>query len=111
MPSGIPKPARPGSKRWDDAPAAVVTASVDISDFASVRSEALRAHATQVDPESPFWFGLPPEVMRSIHPVDDYRLALTVGPDGDVVAPAIPTDGSHGTEVESDLFAGLRPSG
>jgi mycothiol S-conjugate amidase len=98
-------------KRWDDIPAPVVTASVDVSEFASVRSEALRAHATQVDPKSPFWFGLPPEVMRSIHPFDDYRLALIVGPDGNLVAPATPRDGANGTDVESDLFAGLRPSG
>ena len=31
--------------------------------FTKVRAEALKAHATQVDPNSPFWFGLPPEVM------------------------------------------------
>jgi mycothiol S-conjugate amidase len=97
-------------KRWDDAPPQVVTASVDVSAFADVRSEALRAHATQVDPKSPFWFGLPPEVMRSIHPFDDYRLALVVDPHGDLVAPSEPGPGSDGTEVEDDLFAGLRPS-
>ncbi len=32
-----------------------------------VRHDALLAHATQVDPTSPFWFGLPREVSRS-HP-------------------------------------------
>jgi mycothiol S-conjugate amidase len=54
----------------------------------------LKAHATQVDPTSPFWFGLPPEVMRDIHPVDEFRLAQSrVGP----------------TDVtEDDLFAGVR---
>ena len=50
--------------------------SVDISDFADVRRQALLAHATQVDPNSPFWFGLPPEVMRTIHPLR----RLPVGP-------------------------------
>ena len=39
-----------------------------------VRREALLAHATQIDPESPFWFGLPPETsprplpLRGLHP-------------------------------------------
>ncbi len=69
-------------KRWEEMPAPRVTTSVDVSEFADVRSNALRAHATQVDPKSPFWFGLPPEVMRSIHPYDDYRLALVAGADG-----------------------------
>jgi mycothiol S-conjugate amidase len=83
-------------KRWEDVPEDPITASIDISDVADVRRQALLAHATQVDPQSPFWFGLPPEVMRSIHPFDDYRLARTAG----AVAAA---DGT-----EDDLFAGVR---
>ena len=61
--------------------------------FADVRADALRAHATQVDPDSPFWFGLPPEVQIDLHPYDDYLLAASrVGP----------------TDVaEDDLFAGV----
>ena len=60
------------------------TTAIDISDYADVRREALLAHATQVDPTSPFWFGLPPEVARTIHPVDEYILARSlVGPTGD----------------------------
>ncbi len=59
-----------------------------------MRGRALKAHATQVDPNSPFWFGLPPEVLKDIDPVDQFRLAQSrVGP----------------VEVtEDDLFAGLR---
>lgn len=53
------------------------TTSVDITGFTDIRSKALLAHATQVDPNSPFWFGLPPEVERSIHPFDEYYLART----------------------------------
>lgn len=70
-----------------------VTTSVDVTGFADVRGEALRAHATQVDPNSPFWFGLPPEIQRAIHPYDDYFLARSrVG----------------GVDVaEDDLFAGI----
>ncbi len=70
------------------------TTSVNIEGFGDVRGNALKAHATQVDPNSPFWFGLPPEVLRDIHPVDQFRLARSrLG----------------GTDVtEDDLFAGLR---
>jgi len=53
----------------------VTTSHIDISGHGDVRGRALRAHATQVDPNSKFWFGLPPEVQASIHPVDDYKLA------------------------------------
>ena len=71
-----------------------ITTSISLSGrHADVRGEALRAHATQVDPTSPFWFGLPPEVMREVHPFDDYELARSL------VDSSIPED---------DLFAGLR---
>jgi mycothiol S-conjugate amidase len=73
----------------DDA----ITTSVDIADWYDVRLDALLAHETQVDPESPFWFGLPREVARTVHPFDDYVLARSR------VATEIP---------EADLFAGLR---
>jgi mycothiol S-conjugate amidase len=54
--------------------------------------EALRAHATQVDPHSPYWFGLPPEVARLTYPYDDYILAQSTVP----------------TQLpEDDLFAGI----
>ena len=70
------------------------TTTIDIAGYTAVRGEALKAHATQVDPNSPFWFGLPPEVMRDIHPVDEFRLAQSrVGP-VDV--------------TEDDLFAEVR---
>jgi mycothiol S-conjugate amidase len=97
-------------KRWEDTTPPVVTTSIDISEFADIRSRALLAHATQVDPKSPFWFGLPPEVMRTIHPYDDYRLALVAGPDGTFEPPGAGDTGGTEGPVETDLFAGLRPA-
>jgi mycothiol S-conjugate amidase len=69
-----------------------ITTSVPIDDYYDVRLEALLAHATQVDPTSPFWFGLPREAARSVHPFEDYVLA----------ASRVET-----TLPESDLFAGI----
>jgi len=74
-----------------------ITTMIDIAGYADVRFDALLAHATQIDPESPYWFGLPRDVAAGIHPYDDYILAEShVGPIPD---PTIP---------ETDLFAGVR---
>lgn len=70
-----------------------VTTRIPVADFYDVRLEALLAHATQVDPTSPFWFGLPRDVAREINSTEDYILARSV----------IDTD-----VPEVDLFAGLR---
>ena len=72
-----------------------ITTSIDLTGFEDVRRLALLAHATQVDPNSKYWFGLPPEIMRTIHPQDDYILARSL------VASELPED---------DLFAGVRLS-
>ena len=87
--------------RWDSMPEDVPTTSIDISAHADVRRHALLAHATQVDPESKFWFGLPPEVMRTVHPHDEYRLAWVSVDGGPPVAAAAPD------HLEHDLFAGI----
>lgn len=85
----------PFSQEWLERPDQDdrITTSIDISDHVDVRRRALMAHRTQVDPESKFWFGLPPEEARSIHPFDDYVLARSL-----VDAP----------QREDDLFAGVR---
>jgi mycothiol S-conjugate amidase len=85
----------PFDARWLDRPGEddKITTSIDLTGFADVRREALLAHATQVDPTSKFWFGLPPEVQRTIHPFDDFVLARSR------VESELP---------ESDLFAGVR---
>ncbi len=85
----------PFSDEWFDRPwqDERITTAIDIEGFAEVRFDALLAHATQIDPESPFWFGLPREVSAAIHPYDDYIRAASL-----VDAPT----------PEDDLFAGLR---
>jgi mycothiol S-conjugate amidase len=58
-----------------------------------VRDEALRAHATQIDPDGP-WFGVPLAIQQAGWPTEDYQLVVSKVPT------MIPED---------DLFAGLRP--
>ena len=70
-----------------------ITTKVDVAAYHGVRSQALLAHATQVDPESPFWFALSDEVAAEVYPWDDYILAKSL------VDTDIP---------ETDLFQGLR---
>jgi mycothiol S-conjugate amidase len=84
----------PYDDRWFERPSHDdrITTVVDISDHADVRPAALLAHATQVDPTSKFWFGLPPEVARTVHPVEEYILARSR---------------VEGPAVEDDLFAGV----
>lgn len=91
----------PFTEQWFERPSQDhrITTKVPTDGYQDVRLEALLAHATQVDPASPFWFGLPREVSRQIHPFDDYILAKSL-----VDLP--PYDAEH---PETDLFAGLRP--
>jgi mycothiol S-conjugate amidase len=95
---GLDSPFDAGWLERATANTASYSTLVDVSGFTDVRREALLAHATQVDPTSPFWFGLPPEVARTIHPVDEYELARSL-----VTAP---TNSDAG--AEDDLFAGVR---
>lgn len=69
-----------------------ITTQVSTAGYGSVRWNALLAHATQVDPESPFWFGLPHDVAAELHPWDDYILARS----------EVPSD-----EATGDLFDGV----
>ncbi len=64
-----------------------------MGEYLEARTKALLAHATQVDPTSPFWFALSPEQSRDAYPYDDYILAESR------VETSIPED---------DLFAGIR---
>jgi mycothiol S-conjugate amidase len=69
------------------------TTQVDVTKWYDRRKGALLAHATQIDPLSPFWFALPDEHAASVYPWEDYHLARATVP----VEPP-----------EDDLFAGVR---
>jgi mycothiol S-conjugate amidase len=67
-----------------------ITSRVRCGDYFEVRDRALRAHATQIDPDGP-WLACPTDVAREAWPTEDYHLALSL------VGSALPED---------DLFAG-----
>jgi mycothiol S-conjugate amidase len=81
-------------ERWKRRPSMDyrLTTKVFIGDHWDQVQDALRAHATQIDPQSLYWFGLPHDVGRTTYPYDDYILAQS----------AVPT-----TLPEEDLFAGI----
>ncbi|HZD66477.1 MAG TPA: mycothiol conjugate amidase Mca [Acidimicrobiales bacterium] len=88
----------PFSPEWLERPSQdhLVTTRVDIAPWADVRLDALLAHRTQVDPNSQRWFGLPREIARTVHPVEEYVLAADL------------TGAPRTGETEDDLFAGVR---
>ncbi len=53
-----------------------ITTQIDVTEFIELRSKALLAHATQIDPDS-FWFAIPDELQRRIYPWEDYTLVAT----------------------------------
>jgi mycothiol S-conjugate amidase len=84
------------ARMLQDPPAPFSTA-VDVTGYNDIRSDALRAHATQVDPSSRMWFGLPPEVEKALPTTDDYQLVRSRLGSIDV--------------IEDDLFAGVPEAG
>jgi mycothiol S-conjugate amidase len=88
----------PYDAKWFDRPwnDDRITTRVDVSQWLSVRRDALLAHATQIDPTSPFWFGLSDDVLAELYPWEDWVLARSLV--------GTPPEG----ELESDLFAGIR---
>ncbi len=89
----------PYDDRWLERPSQDhrITTKIDIREHFGVRRAALLAHATQIDPEEKFWFGLSDEHAVDAYPWDDYILARNdVGP-----IPG-PED-----EPETDMFAGI----
>jgi mycothiol S-conjugate amidase len=69
-----------------------VTTRVTCGEYFGVRDDALRAHATQIDPASR-WFAVPHTVQRELWPTEEYELARSL------VDTTVPED---------DLFSGVR---
>jgi mycothiol S-conjugate amidase len=91
---GLESPYAERLAEWKADPAhdSRVTTRVECADYFPVRDRALLAHATQIDPDGP-WFHVPLDVQRSVWPTEDFELVQ-----------------SHvETELpEDDLFAGVR---
>ncbi|GLY64408.1 mycothiol conjugate amidase Mca [Amycolatopsis taiwanensis] len=82
-------------QRWDpDRPDVMerVTTRIECGDYFEVRDEALKAHATQIDPTSR-WFAVPLDVQRKLWPTEEYELVRSL---------------VDSTLPEDDLFAGIR---
>ncbi|WP_174534711.1 mycothiol conjugate amidase Mca [Micromonospora chalcea] len=92
--AGLESPYGEWMKRWDERPdkGARITTRVECADYFPVRDDALRAHATQIDPDG-FWFQVPMELQKRAWPTEDFQLARSL------VDSPLP---------ESDLFAGVR---
>lgn len=52
---------------------------IDVTGFVEQGRDALRAHATQIDPDG-FWFQVPTGVVESVYPWEDFELLATVRP-------------------------------
>jgi mycothiol S-conjugate amidase len=89
---GLESPYGEWLERWGDRLGRSITTRVPCGEFFPVRDEALRAHATQVDPDGP-WFHVPLELQQEIWPTEDFELARSL------VDTTVPED---------DLFAGVR---
>jgi mycothiol S-conjugate amidase len=69
-----------------------ITTRVPVGEYFETRDAALKAHATQIDPDGPF-FRTPNDIRRAVWPTEDFELARSVI---DTMVP------------EDDLFAGVR---
>ncbi|WP_319593465.1 mycothiol conjugate amidase Mca [Georgenia thermotolerans] len=79
-----------------DRPRRRATARVHCAEHFPQRDAALRAHATQIDPDG-FFFAVPRDVEAEVWPYEEFELARTRVP----VEPV----------MEDDLFAGVRLAG
>lgn len=91
---GEPFPMADWLKKWKTERGDMmvrVTTQVTCGDYFPQRDDALRAHATQIDPNGSF-FAVPLDIQQKIWPTEEFELAKTR------VTTSIP---------ETDLFAGL----
>ena len=91
---GLESPYGEWLEKWSDREdrGDRITTRVECGEFFEVRDNALRAHATQVDPDG-FWFHVPLDLQQKVWPTEDFELARSL------VDSPVP---------ESDLFAGIR---
>lgn len=80
-----------GMRAWMRDRPDLATTHVKVADYFDQRDEALRAHASQVSPESTFFFW-PNDLQREVWPWEDFQLATSL------VQSDLP---------EHDLFAGI----
>lgn len=80
------------SRQAREVPEREVTTRIECAEYFDRRDAALRAHATQIDPEG-WFFAVPREVERATWREEEYELAES----------RVPTD-----LPEDDLFAGIR---
>jgi mycothiol S-conjugate amidase len=80
------------SRAAREIPEREVTTLVDVHEYFDARDGALRAHATQIDPEG-FFFAMPRDLELEVWPTEEFELAES----------RVPT-----TLPEDDLFAGVR---
>jgi mycothiol S-conjugate amidase len=92
--AGLVSPYSEWLTRWEKRadPSHRITTRVRCEGYFTIRDAALRAHATQVDPDGT-WFGVPMEIQRAVWPTEDFELARSL----------VDTD-----LPEDDLFAGVR---
>jgi len=91
---GLESPYAERLAEWKPDPehAARITTRVVCAEYFPVRDRALLAHATQIDPEGP-WFSVPLHIHQEAWPTEDFELARSRVP---VETP------------EDDLFHGIR---
>ncbi len=88
---GIESPFTGWLERWDPDEVDPSTTHVEVADYLPQRTQALLAHATQVDPDG-MWFRIPDDIVAQVYPYEDFELARST------VETTIP---------ESSLFDGL----
>jgi mycothiol S-conjugate amidase len=81
-------------ENWEDKPEDVerITTSIECATYFPIRDAALKAHATQIEPDGR-WFLVSTQLQQNAWPTEEFQLASSL----------VPT-----TLPESDLFAGLR---
>ena len=92
--AGAESPFGEWIQRWEEREERQTTTRVPVGDHLQRADDALRAHATQVDPAG-MWFSVPVAVRQQVWGTEDFELARSL----------------VGTDVpEDDLFAGVRTS-